>query len=126
MLTHLSLEQCQELKRLGFPQKYDGNLGCWFLRLLSDGYEWYSREEWRTKGVAREYIPCPTLEELIDWLGDDLHGMSRAPRWMSGGNDQWQAMGISKNTNYKKGYGKTPLEAVYNLTVALKSPNTEA
>lgn len=54
------------------------------------------------------------LQSLIDWLGDDLVGM-----WQNGERTVWTAF---NSFHEIESDGLTPLEAIYNLAVAIKQP----
>lgn len=111
-MNHLTLDQCKKLKELGYPQ--DTFFGWEVLpsgkALLKNALPWPDYADW-TKQYGKALIACPTLEELIDWLGEDFYDLMRE-------DDRT----YTAHMNGDRGEGKTPLEAVYNLCVALKEP----
>lgn len=105
------------LKELGFPQ--DQYRGGW-------RYSRHGRGDYRVALVAtdsqagfliKDFLACPSLEDLIGWLGESFDGLTHIP------NTGFQAEGHATN-GLEKGYcidhGKKSLEAVFNLCVALK------
>ena len=100
----MNYELALALKNAGFPQ--EGN-GISYDVLTSAGvYE---------DNVFRENVYYPTLEELIEACGDKFAELSR-------GNSQvdapWTASGFPIKLG-NAGQGKTPLEAVAHLWLAL-------
>ena len=111
-MNHLTIDQCKNLKEWGYLQeskfllcKYD-NETVWRHEYLEDtlGYP------------GDDYYACPTLEELIEWLGDDIHALYHSSKG-------WEAVDSTISVKYVYGTGKTPLEAVYALCEALKGTN---
>jgi hypothetical protein len=117
-VKHLSLEQCKKLKEIGFPQGTTNTL-------------WYHHEDeigdirtdlYTDNEIENLYADthidawdCPTLEELIEWLGDDIWSLLRKePGSSFVAHNAYGAL---------KGEGATPLEACYNLAIAVKSPD---
>lgn len=92
----LTVEQCTVLRDLGYPQ--DG-VASRSLERLFDG-RWVG-------------LPRPSLEELITWLGNDFFSLTYEPA------EGFEANGCVSMEDYS-GFGKTPLEAVYSLAVAMR------
>lgn len=122
-MTHLTLEQCTKLKELGFPQdtKFQYDEGASHPRTEREHEEWGFGD---TKLCA-----CPTLEELIGWLVGDLRNtfmLVMDEEWGKYDDKpepaaKWHAR-YYPNTPvgfYDVG-GPSPLEATYNLAVAVK------
>ena len=99
-MQHLSIEQCKSLKSLGFPQIT--TLG-WYENKRTG----YSIDH---GGMPDLYVACPTLENLIEWLGDTIISITQETEvaWSAKDNK-----GISH-------WATNPLEAVYNLACAVK------
>ena len=124
-MNHLSLEQCKKLEELGFPQ--DGCDFYWidYRRETRPPYLAYRtpEETYSALRVAEEFA-CPTLDELLDWLQNDyandinMHNLQLSQVW---NKHEWE---VHIETAELKclgcGYGVTPLEAVYELAVAVK------
>lgn len=117
-----TLEQSQKLKELGAPQETEHD---WYSITLSDKthYRCVPRLDeaiFSTLGgkTVKEYAAY-TLEELIEWLGEDFyklyHDLAEHP------NRAWFAKNVDDlTTNGICASGKSALEAVYNLAVAVK------
>lgn len=117
-MTRLTLDQCENLKKWGMPQRT--YLSYWEVNEFADDWEWKiadERDEFLDCPV-RAVIACPTLEELLEWLGDDFNQM----RNMHDG-EGYQAYNYGEP--HLKGAGNTPLEAVYELAEALHASNGE-
>lgn len=115
-----SLEQSKRLKELGAPI---GTYFWWFDIRSDDGTKpGYVLREFDTKydaGSAKG-IAAYTLSELIDWLGHDFGILIMIDP------DQWEChAGIiyPQDEAMKSEIGKTPLDAVYNLAIAVKDPH---
>jgi len=102
-MNHLTLEQCEKLKELGFPQD------TWFrYGHVSHKYEVFGEDT----GLMEWETACPTLEELIEWLNQEDQFLSIV---------EWQQPHYwSATSNDGSGKGKNPLEAVYLLACAVK------
>lgn len=110
MLT-TSLEQSKKLKELGAPQD---TILCFSER----GVTWFKEDIVSHPVIVK--CAAYTLQELIEWLGDDFTSLD------SGGEIQEKKVSRYYVATGKRGYfgGITPLEAVYNLAVAIKSNPT--
>jgi hypothetical protein len=147
-MTHLTLEQCQRLKEIGFPQYTERSF---FEDLTGLGTPSTHRSpatrpvfEHEPNGDDEGYLcSCPTLEELIEWLGDDIGCLSRdmttypdphhsqwvavQARYKSFGNypDSWamdrSGFEIVENDPQIRKFGSNPLEAIYSLALAIHS-----
>lgn len=131
-MNHLSVEQCRKLKEVGFQQDiadayYDEAGG--FCHTL-----WYP-DEIITTADHKEFsvgkTAIPTLEELIEWLGEQKRpkGSCAFAALIRVNENEYQSESealfehnLQENTVV--GNGVTPLEAVYNLAVAVKSKLT--
>lgn len=116
-----TLEQSQKLKELGAPQD-TYFVWCEDVTTFSKGK--YKKPYLLKRGsdyaklgitVSSRYTVAYTLSELIDWLGDDFHQLVKY-------NSFWFA---HRTRSYSRddlpeGAGTTPIEAVYNLTIATK------
>lgn len=78
-MTVLTLEQCRNLSEWGFDVKTDSH---WWWNGHTDGFGKDDESRYavfgkgqRMPGGKRKYA-CPTLDELIEWLGDDFHSLS--------------------------------------------------
>lgn len=116
-MTHLTISQCQKLKEIGFPQE-----DVHFFYSQYGSLEFVEQAGWEGSIAAfypQSDVACPTLESLIEWLGEDFWhlNMEIIP---DSEEDAWSAEG----ENYQC-YGVTPLEATYNLAVAIKSKQPE-
>ena len=89
----LTYQDCLELKEAGFPQK---------MRNL------VYKDEMTLPGLY-----SPTLEELIAECGD---GLTMLENW----GDSWSAYEERIDLIGKEARGKTPIQAVKNLYIALK------
>lgn len=134
-MNHLTLDQCTELKRLGFDHETDFVIGNPY---LSSG-DWdktvadfiagvpsqlnTSKEVWAYKDEESAIhimnpIACPTLEELILWLGDDFKLVEKRSF-----PTRYVAWGWKMEDDMPPKEGGTPLEAVYSLAEAIYKPN---
>lgn len=109
-----TLKQSKRLKELGAPQDTvfayrDGVL-------LLNNYDIAYVEH-------KEIIPCYTLSELIEWLPKEIDGYILALVPVNN-LQEWEAIYLAKKGEPLHGdgfaVGKTPLEAVYNLAIAVK------
>ena len=92
----------KQLKESGFPQKEKGTM------LFAEGVSLAdSQKVWNEKGAY-----APTLEEVIEELGDNFRKLIR------GAENYWEAL-----SNNEIDIGKTPLEAVSNLYIKLTRNN---
>lgn len=114
-VNNLTLEQCKKLKELGFPQESftfylqsDGK-GAYLLKCLLPG-SFYDR--------THTCYVCPTLEELIEWLGEDFHELIRSKE----NNSIWWNSEGQRGPSEDKA---TPLEAVYNMAVSIMTNPTQ-
>ena len=90
---NLSYEICKKLYDAGFPMiEHDSD------------------------GICKDYPTYITLEELIDALGEDFGSLELGSINLDNGDTTWLALSKDKE---KGGEGKTPLEAVANLYLAL-------
>lgn len=114
-MYQLTIDQCKKLKKIGFPQYtyfwWNQN------RNRFEGYDYYLASG--QSGDQGDHVACPTLEELIEWLGDDFNQL----RWHPSDYHQkggFMAYNRTENSEvYREGFGTTPLEAVYNLAINL-------
>ena len=118
-MTTTNLEQSQKLKELGLPQ----DMTYVWVKNTYDG-KYFLRE--KVKGHAE--LCAYTLDELIEYLGDSFGHLCR---WEGDSGVIWFAseqltIDGKYNSSEIKAYdsrgcsGRTPLEAVYNLVVAIK------
>ncbi len=111
-MNHLSLDQCQKLKELGFPQN---TYFYWTPNVVYEVPPEASSTYSISAGPETEYdVACPTLEELLEWLGDDFLGIGK----YDGGKRQPYAAMSEEGRHHCP--GADPLEAVYNLCLAVK------
>ena len=110
-MNYLSLNQCKKLKELGYEDSSDH---VWVVynqtpKLVTQSVASTLYENSKVSGWDFDSFNCPALEELIDWLpfGLSVHK-----------SDDDSGTAVYMNTVKK---GETPLEAVYNLAVAIKS-----
>lgn len=143
-MTRLTLEQCKRLKELGFPQ--DNSEYYWgdFIdaRKNSKPFHYHNTQEMLSAEFGKELNPLyasPTLEELLSWLETtDQHfiqlkrGEVSQPgytgaMWTARANNLASLFpGAADELNKESVVqGTTPLEAVYNLAVAVKGNNHE-
>jgi hypothetical protein len=109
-----NLDQSKKLKAIGAPQEtafgyYNGDL----LNLSSDV------ESRKYYNLVAKTCAAYTLDELIEWLGDDFQMLARMRKEDT---YRWGAQSTKKKT----AKGDTPLEAVYNLAVALREKGEKA
>lgn len=113
-MTHLSIEQCVKLKEIGFPQGTtdfslvnEGTLRVWTETINPDYHEAYA---------------CPTLSEIIEWLGDRFVRLVKwedAPGYRADGKVQAKRKGFFHQPQAE---GPTPIIAVYHLAAAIHDP----
>ena len=101
-MNQTTLEQSKKMKAWGAPQD------------IGRGHE----------KIRGEFYAAYILEELIEWLGDDFLGLNLLR--LRQGDLKWCARGVRVDISskgrpqyYPVEYGKTPLEAVYNLCFAI-------
>ena len=119
-MTTTTLEQSKKLKELGMV---DSPTLVWIQlkHELTDTKNW---DTWNLQLTSIVHKASPlsdynivsayTLDELIEWLGDDYFNLDRS------GSDWWATnsyLGEEQNTVAK---GGSPLDAVYNLAIAVK------
>ena len=130
----LSYEQCKNLKEKGFEQK--GSIGTKFYHFISHPRMGIPPQNAITTQITdttafdwnEDYFKIPTLEELIEACGDKFQLLERVCVHKIQ-QQEWQAIAVKEITPKKredeeiigKGYGDTPIEAVYNLFISLKS-----
>lgn len=118
----MNYELAEELRDAGFPQEvkygdwiYYPDKSCMFIGNSDDmgdttgGYSFTLGRESTTAKPNR--VKVPTLEELIEACGDKLHFITRVH------DDIWEAG--ARDSFYDAGSGKTPIEAVARLWLAL-------
>ena len=98
-MNKLTYEQCKELKDAGFPQEENGNRFYCNKELCGRNYD----------DCDQEVVRIPTLEELIEELGENLSEMKQ---YVLG---QWSAHSPKNDV----GVGASLITAVYNLYLAL-------
>lgn len=108
-MNHLTLEQCQNLKEIGFPQD---TVFIWYEPRYPEKKYVHHKSHYPHCDDRRADLACPTLEELLEWLTPQLKEEIELSTYPAG---NWDA--CISHTNEGKGY--TPLEAVYNLILAL-------
>lgn len=123
-MNHLTIEQCKKLKEIGFPQdtayfhyadyeivgrenNYE-TIGHKYI--LQHGY---SEVPITNIAFPRDRYSCPTMEELIEWLGDDFVDLQLPSK----------EEGFYSTSIHNSSKGDTHLEAVYNLAIAINTPN---
>lgn len=122
-MKHLTLEQCEKLKELGFPQnthlrwKKEKDYMPQSYRIAAE--EGYVLKPTPIRGLGTAmnvFISCPTLEEMIDWLGEDFREVAQYTKEIRMTKPFYASSFDGKVEN-----GESPLEAVYNLIVDIKS-----
>ncbi len=111
-MQHLNLEESLRLEELGFP------LTSHFYRLTGEPDRIIDQSVMNGKTFSdmNRPVACPTLSELIDWLGEEFDSLER---YHHGHPEIWYATGNHLHTeNYA-----TPLEAIYALATAIKTNN---
>lgn len=113
-MTHLSLEQCQQLKELGFPQEAR------FVYREGELIEINSIRD-IIDAIVTPYVACPTLEELLVWVDNKALENLFEVRLEHDviGDSRWDARICSPDSTVWQGYGATPLEATYHLAISL-------
>lgn len=121
-----TLEQSRRLKELGAPQD---TYFCWYKdksHAEIPPWIWNPTEmsEFQRSSSEVPLASSYTLDELIEWIGYDVTFLSRQSTMSPG---MWSATrevpGSKMFGDDVTKYGETPLEAVYNLCIAIKSPN---
>ncbi len=107
-MDYLTLDQCKNLKEWGLPQSTPLQ---YFSKVVGKGSYLLHEDSDQFPGINP--VACPSLEELIEWLGKDFM------RLVHQGNDTW---GIWSNNGTSYCCYKTPLEAVFALAEALHQP----
>lgn len=119
----MTYDLAKRLKDAGFPQKGKGI----FSQCIDGSCGWRAGEDWH---IACDFGRCgegevvymPTLSELIEACGDYFQNLRHLKSWSrtveSGG---WRARGFTFASphHHKTINGKTPIEAVANLWLAL-------
>lgn len=108
-MDYLTLDQCKNLKEWGLPQSTPLQ---YFSKVVGEGSYLLHEDSDQFPGINP--VACPSLEELIEWLGDQsfLIVFNRNSLHLR----KWVA--IARYTTI--GEGETPLEAVYALVLAIK------
>lgn len=121
-MNHLTLEQCQKLKEVGFPQDTyfqwqtvyessitpDGKTS-----MIIDKNSVLITKAYDKGGIKHEEVACPILEELIEWVGHNLALLQIT----KAGKKLWEASNGNKVTKLCE----IPLEAVYNLAINIRT-----
>ena len=116
-MNKLTYTQCKELKDAGFPQEENGNSFYCNEELCGRNYD----------DCDQEFVIIPTLESLIEECGGKLHILSHDVHNLEKEDEKWFAGDDDCGDNCPKlrdmfgvhGVGKTPIEAVSRLWLAL-------
>lgn len=92
----MEIELAKKLKKAGFDKIYD-----------CAGF-------YHGEGENRERLPDPSLEELIEAIGEGFHSLTL------GEDKNWVAMALFIDTGFIEKDGDTPSGAVANLWLALQ------
>lgn len=110
-----NLEQSRLLKEWGAPQdttfrwfQWDGRE-----RLVTVSENSYFEDN---GGISLQICAANSIEELIEWLGDDFKSLQRHEGYANAFGYQWTVNGGKK-------IFETSLEAVFNLCEAVKGDN---
>lgn len=127
-----TLEQSKKLKELGAPQ---GTCFIWAQTPVPGERGFHLAEgrydiEWQLLGdfkeiaitMGGEKVSAYTLQELIEWLPTQIDGyLFSFMAFSTKKGSPWGAAYLDLDgTSLYDSTGKTPLEAVYNLTIAVK------
>lgn len=130
-----TLEQSKRLKELGAPQD---TYHQWFNHHQTNDSQWeLEQRDWKwlkavclEQAPSAEYYAAYTLEELIEWLPSEyvkdvkyyFHLDWIGQKWLAGYSDS----DMKDDKSIQNCSGKTPLEACYNLAIAVKSQEDHA
>jgi hypothetical protein len=113
---YLTIEQCERLKGMGFPQesigwyiRFEGEVRYWFGTFP---YEDYNPEEDEYPLVCEKIIASPPWQELEEWLGENIH-----LRYLGDEIGLWE----THIENGPTATGTSRIEAAYNLVMAVKN-----
>jgi hypothetical protein len=105
----LTIEQCETLKKLGFPQIAD----YWYVRMEDNVFVWLS--EAMDQIECEKIVACPVWVELQDWLDTEID-----LRYLGDEIGLWG----THIENGPEATGKTRIEAAYNIVMMVKQmPN---
>jgi len=113
----MKLELVQELKELGYPQETEKN---WY---FVDGEVWAEVPEGYYEACEyTDWIAAPSLEELIEELGDKFERLLRYDDRLEGLFQAWTTTEETAKLPKGKwrGWGNTPTEAVAKLWIELR------
>ena len=123
---------CEQLKNAGFPQnpfwQVDVNAwgGSWYYLFVPEGcpQNVFADPDDYKKGIARGdlLIKIPSLTELINEVPlaylDHNYITDGSPEWEA---KEWEAGEITQDGPRRKGYGRTPAEALGRLYLLLRA-----
>jgi hypothetical protein len=97
----------KELKEAGFPQEE---------RHAGNAYQWDAQE---ITDDGKEHVYYPTLEELIEACGYSFKSIQRHKTKVSPEGDEWCVVFRQCKGKFRKVWGKTAIEAVAKLWLAI-------
>lgn len=120
-MKHLTRDQCEKLRSIGYPQETDFAYDVDTLEYRTITWAAY-------KELPEGIVACPTLDDLIEWIGYEdfmlfYNNLSDEETGSIGRDKGWYASkSLLGGWEYR---GDTPLEAVYVLCLAIKGDNHE-